>query len=627
VTAVIDKLSRFGWQPGDVDVTEAAIQKSASSVQDDVYRQLLKNYPPDSIQWVKDAEWTGPDDIPQDRIDQDAMKTWAAYHEPARVDHFERKIRAGDPVHPAVGVLEPGNDEKIKIVDGHHRDLAYARLGLPVKMYVGKVNRDNGPWNETHSSQFHQGSSPANKVGPEGYIHGFICVRPPCGKAPSRLEVKDLSVDGDGSIIHEPSGYQVGRVKLSDSGFQVRHPDGSDSIHGSRTGGLKALADRFNTGGSSDESAGPLRISEKDSLTSVTSRYALRGKQVLPGILGGGQSAWNGQVRIFKTTEKPAVAAQLDWDGKMEVQDGIAQSMRDMLAHLHTEISSPDPFAVELHELIHSIIPPDQTYAQHSMAFQDYDTARIEEGFTELGTIQHAPEFFSKVGVGELPTPVLATDSSGHVIDNPEYDKAKATIVAGLASKAKSAGNDEAATYISNAINRLQDDDPQGALDELDKIPDEYDDDFYENRQAIYDLDNITSGRHATLSEYAQRLQSPGQIKDGAWGHYANETARAYNWMALVAQKMTGKDEEDPETQNKIIELSDEVNREGPAGKISTMASQVALAELGTNMPSDTLYQAALAADQIIRFTWGKNDPVATLQQASNTIRRMTQNS
>jgi hypothetical protein len=613
----------------------SSAEKSASSVQDQVYQQLLKNYPPDSIQWVKDADWTGPANIPQDRIDQDAKKTWAAYHEPARVDHFEQKIRNGEPVHPAVGVLEPGPDEKIKIIDGHHRDLAYARLGLPVKMYVGRVSRSSGPWNETHSFQFHQGASSANKqhadlvkVGPEGYIHGFICVRPPCGKTPSQLQVKDLSAHSDGSIVHEPSGYQVGHIERSGDSWQVRHSDGSNSAHDSKASGLKALAHRFNTAGSGKpESDQPklLRVSESDTLTSVAHQYALRGKQVLPGILGGGQSSWNGQIQIFRAAEKPSLAAQMDWDGNMEVQDGIARSMKDMLSHPDAEISSPDPFAVVLHELIHSIVPEDQIYAQNSMSFQDFDTSRIEEGFTELGTIQHAPEFFDKIGVGNLPTPVLATDSSGHVIDNPEYDTAKASIVSRLNSKAESVGDDEAAAHISNAIDWLQDDDPQSALDELDKISAEYDDYLYENRQAIYDLDNITSGRHATLSEYVKRLQSPEQIKNGAWGHYADETARAYSWMTLVAQKMTGKDEDDPETQAAIVDLSDEVNREGPAGKIGTMASQVALAELGTDASPDTLYQAALAAEQIIKFTWGKNDPVSTLQQASNGVRRVAQ--
>lgn len=76
--------------------------------------------------------------------------------------------------------------------------------------------------------------------GPEGYIHGWICVRPPCGDKPKRLDAADLSlVKDDGSkvrviedysgihvtgiddlkddsvirVIHEKSGWEVGNVR------------------------------------------------------------------------------------------------------------------------------------------------------------------------------------------------------------------------------------------------------------------------------------------------------------------------------------------------------------------------------------------------------------------------------
>lgn len=170
---IVTNPSKVTWDPQNYTTAEASAYRPGKDspeypiekvdVGSQVYQQLLDNYPPDAIQWVKDADWTGPIDIPQSQVDHDAMKSWAAYHEPARVNHFEEKIQNGEHVNPAVGVLEPGPNEKIKVIDGHHRDLAYARLGRPVKMYVGRVDRDDGPWNETHSSQFHQGSSPANK--------------------------------------------------------------------------------------------------------------------------------------------------------------------------------------------------------------------------------------------------------------------------------------------------------------------------------------------------------------------------------------------------------------------------------------------------------------------------------
>ncbi len=155
-----DDVQNAGWLR-DVKAGVAAA-KSASPVQDKVWQQLLKNYPPEAIAWVKDAEWAGPMSVPFTRIDEDDVKSWAASHEPARVKHFKDKIKAGDPVHPAVSVQEPG-DANIKVIDGHHRVLAYQELGLPVKTYLGKVGSNGGSWDETHSSQFHHGDDPANK--------------------------------------------------------------------------------------------------------------------------------------------------------------------------------------------------------------------------------------------------------------------------------------------------------------------------------------------------------------------------------------------------------------------------------------------------------------------------------
>jgi hypothetical protein len=146
-----------------INTVDGLAQKSANSVQDKVYSQLLGNYPPKAIAWVKDAEWAGPMNVPFSRIDADAVKTWAASSQPSRVKHFKDKIDAGDPVNPAVSVQEPDEDN-VKIIDGHHRALAYKELGLPVKTYLGKVDGNGGPWDETHSSQFHQGASPRNKT-------------------------------------------------------------------------------------------------------------------------------------------------------------------------------------------------------------------------------------------------------------------------------------------------------------------------------------------------------------------------------------------------------------------------------------------------------------------------------
>jgi 8-oxo-dGTP pyrophosphatase MutT (NUDIX family) len=135
---------------------------------DHVMAQLLDNYPASALKWMRKARWVGPVRVPQARVDDDDMKSWAASHQPARVEHFAALIRAGKPVRPAVAVQEPG-ESKVKIIDGHHRTLAWRKLGEPVTAYIGFVRRDGGPWDETHSSQYHSGDDPANKAsGGEG---------------------------------------------------------------------------------------------------------------------------------------------------------------------------------------------------------------------------------------------------------------------------------------------------------------------------------------------------------------------------------------------------------------------------------------------------------------------------
>jgi 8-oxo-dGTP pyrophosphatase MutT (NUDIX family) len=127
-----------------------------------VYSQMLINYPPKSIKWIKKVRWIGPVLVPTDRVDTDDEHSWAASHQQTRVEHFADKLRKGKPVHPGVSVQEPG-ENKIKVIDGHHRYEAAVKAGKPFLTYVGFVDTDGGVWDETHSSQFHSGASPQNK--------------------------------------------------------------------------------------------------------------------------------------------------------------------------------------------------------------------------------------------------------------------------------------------------------------------------------------------------------------------------------------------------------------------------------------------------------------------------------
>jgi hypothetical protein len=128
-----------------------------------VYVQMAKNFPPDSIQWVKRATWQGPVNIPWDRIDADAIGSWAASRQPDKVKEFEKLITSHDGhVAPSV-VIQDNDSPKAVIIDGHHRALARRNLKQPVLAYLGTINpKDRKAAEETHSHQVHSGSDPKN---------------------------------------------------------------------------------------------------------------------------------------------------------------------------------------------------------------------------------------------------------------------------------------------------------------------------------------------------------------------------------------------------------------------------------------------------------------------------------
>lgn len=156
-----------------------------------VYQQLLANYPPDSIAWVRRTRWIGPISIPLDRIDWDDADSWAASDpggNTAHVRELARRLRGGGDVNPVVAVQPPGQD-KLRIVDGHHRGLAARSLDRPVKCYVGLVDSDDAhaDWAQTHVYQQHHGGDPMNKAAAEDPSRvAFLLVRAPNGDGKAR---------------------------------------------------------------------------------------------------------------------------------------------------------------------------------------------------------------------------------------------------------------------------------------------------------------------------------------------------------------------------------------------------------------------------------------------------------
>lgn len=129
--------------------------KSADSIaaREKVYGQLRQRFPKQAIEWVKLVQWDPCDKVDLGQFDTQDEKSWAAYRSPDHVDREIEQYRQGDN-DPIIGVVGPGKDARIEIIDGHHRYLARQRMGKSrVEAYVGHVPSDEGPWSYTHLSQ------------------------------------------------------------------------------------------------------------------------------------------------------------------------------------------------------------------------------------------------------------------------------------------------------------------------------------------------------------------------------------------------------------------------------------------------------------------------------------------
>lgn len=126
---------------------------------------MRDNFPEEALEWVGHSSWTGPIDIPWERVNSSDSEEWAASHQPKAVARFRKKIKKRNgKVKPSI-LIQGHDGDKADIIDGHHRAIAHHELGRPVRAYIGTPH--GAKWVqqalETHASQEHQGPSPKNK--------------------------------------------------------------------------------------------------------------------------------------------------------------------------------------------------------------------------------------------------------------------------------------------------------------------------------------------------------------------------------------------------------------------------------------------------------------------------------
>lgn len=145
----------------DKAVKDAADLTDPNPVDAEHVRNLMRGrFPESALSWVPEARWIGPVQIPQDRVNDANMDSWRASRQPQDVKHYAKRVKHEPGGVPPVVMVQVEGESRADVVDGHHRVLAYRKLGLPVKAYVGMIGRkDARAAMETHSSQIHDGEA------------------------------------------------------------------------------------------------------------------------------------------------------------------------------------------------------------------------------------------------------------------------------------------------------------------------------------------------------------------------------------------------------------------------------------------------------------------------------------
>lgn len=120
-----------------------------------VYNQLAEDYKDKDIQFVLHIPWVGPQEVPLSSIDFSNKDNWQAAQseDQEHVDMFADKMKNDNYSKPIILVNNPSNDNKMMVVDGHHRALAALQNGTPVAAYIGHIGTDRGPWDKLHAKQ------------------------------------------------------------------------------------------------------------------------------------------------------------------------------------------------------------------------------------------------------------------------------------------------------------------------------------------------------------------------------------------------------------------------------------------------------------------------------------------
>jgi pimeloyl-ACP methyl ester carboxylesterase len=329
--------------------------------------------------------------------------------------------------------------------------------------------------------------------------------------------------------------------------------------------------------------------------------YLAKAQPVVMSVVGG-KSNWSGQVGIFDQQNRPTIAGMAFTDGHIELSDAVVENLRSVTGHKGpVGTSEAYDLMVPLHEMIHQEgMTPDDDAAYRSGSAAQY----AEEGFTQLGTALHAPEFFDKLGLGKRGVSnMVAMGPLGIPVDDPQFLRAAHKFTADMQAQwAKMTGSDNpevrrAADNLGRDIEEIKhnpdqinyltaNDDFSGSLSQIQHLGDSDLSVWAQGmRERLTKIQEMRQEKLASLHEYAVRMSDPGRIMDSnSWGSYDNQTRLALKWAQDVAHAEgiptdTSSTILNDKGRKRVMELVDEINRVGSAQKFHVMAQQLLRAE------------------------------------------------
>jgi hypothetical protein len=126
------------------DATEVTSHQGHGDLTHEVYAYLGRHYPGSVLEWVKEARWHGPQQVPL--ADINMARRPGGGRDESKVALIAQSIADGQDLAPLVLVRTPAGG-KLDIADGWHRTLAARHQHLKsLKAWVGDVDTSHGPW-------------------------------------------------------------------------------------------------------------------------------------------------------------------------------------------------------------------------------------------------------------------------------------------------------------------------------------------------------------------------------------------------------------------------------------------------------------------------------------------------